>query len=249
MLRNSMMIALLLISSWVGAQPQSLPANTDEILMTPILHATFVLQWNDITIYLDPYGGAERFAHFPDADLILITHVHGDHLNRETLEKLDLKRTQLVAPESVIEQVRDLSFAGVHMLHNGDSKELLGIGIEAVPMYNLPETPDSRHPKGKGNGYVLTVGGERLYVSGDTEDIPEMRKLKDIDYAFICMNLPYTMDVEAAASAVVDFKPKVMFPFHYRGGGGIYSDVVRFKELVQTGAPSVDVRILDWYPE
>ncbi len=249
MLRKATIFFGVILSFSLTAQPQILPAEQSEIIMTPILHATMVLQWNGVTVYLDPYGGADRFADFPNADLILITHVHGDHLNHETLVGLDLSKTELMAPESVAEKLGDITFGVVHTMANDEQITSREIGIKAVPMYNLPETNDSRHPKGKGNGYVLTMGGKRLYISGDTEDIPEMRSLHDIDYAFVCMNLPYTMDVEAAASAVIDFKPKVVFPFHFRGGGGIYSDVAKFKELVEAQSPAVEVKILNWYPD
>ena len=132
------------------------------------------------------------------------------------------------------------------MLNNGSSMDWQGITIEAIPMYNLPETDDSRHPKGRGNGYVLTLGGKKLYISGDTEDISEMRSLKGIDVAFVCMNLPYTMDINQAASAVLEFKPKVVYPYHYRGQGGL-SDVDQFKKLVNTGDKKIEVRLAKWY--
>ena len=249
MLRKVLVLFFSLQVALSFAQPQTFTSTQGDITMTPILHATMVLEWNGVTIYADPYGGADRFADFTPADIVLITHVHGDHLNHETLAGLDLSKAQLIAPQSVVNELGEITFNKVNVLANGETVQLLGLGVEAVPMYNLPETPESRHPKGKGNGYVLAMGGNHIYISGDTEDVLEMRKLKNIDYAFVCMNLPYTMDVQAAAAAVIDFKPKVVFPFHYRGGGGIYSDVVTFKKLVNQGAPDVEVRILDWYPE
>ena len=123
----------------------------------------------------------------------------------------------------------------------------MGLNIKAIPMYNLPESADSRHTKGRGNGYIVNFGGKNVYLSGDTSDIPEMRNLKGIDVAFVCMNLPYTMDVDAAASAVIDFKPGIVYPYHYRGQGGL-NDVDKFKELVNKGASKVDVRLRQWYP-
>jgi L-ascorbate metabolism protein UlaG (beta-lactamase superfamily) len=114
-------------------------------------------------------------------------------------------------------------------------------------MYNLPETEDSRHPKGRGNGYVINLGGKSVYFSGDTEDIPEMRSLKNIDIAFVCMNLPFTMDVEQAAHAVLAFKPKIVYPYHYRGQNGL-SDVEIFKKAVNAGNNKIDVRLRNWYP-
>lgn len=244
-------LLILLTSLWSSAQTDQLSTNKGgDITLTPILHATMVLQWNGKTIYMDPYGGAERFANFPAPDLILITHIHGDHLNKETLKGLDLNNTELIAPQSVVDELgAEITFKKIHPLKNGEEIKRKGVKVMAVPMYNLPETADSRHPKGRGNGYVLNVGGKRLYISGDTEDIQEMRQLKDIDYAFVCMNLPYTMDINQAASAVLDFKPKVVYPFHFRGGSGKFSDVEKFKEMVNTGNPNIEVRLRDWYPE
>ena len=131
------------------------------------------------------------------------------------------------------------------VLANAESTSWRGVSIEAVPMYNLDPEKQSFHPRGRGNGYLLTFGDTRIYISGDTEDIPEMRGLDDIDAAFVCMNLPYTMDVDAAADAVLEFKPKVVFPYHYRGTDG-FSDLDEFKALVAKD-PTIEVRVLDWY--
>jgi L-ascorbate metabolism protein UlaG (beta-lactamase superfamily) len=129
------------------------------------------------------------------------------------------------------------------VLKNGDKTTQLTIGIEAIPMYNLPESATAMHTKGRGNGYVLTIGGKNIYISGDTSDIPEMRNLKNIDIAFVCMNLPFTMDVATAANAVLAFKPKAIYPYHYRG-----QDVNQFKALVNAGDKNIDVRLREWYP-
>jgi L-ascorbate metabolism protein UlaG (beta-lactamase superfamily) len=135
------------------------------------------------------------------------------------------------------------------VIGNGETTEQLGIGIEALPMYNLPEEdPDSRHTKGRGNGYLLSIGDKTIYISGDTEDIDEMRALEDIDVAFVCMNLPYTMSVEQAADAVLEFQPEVVYPFHYRGPDGL-SDVDKFKQIVEGENEDIEVRLRAWYPE
>ena len=134
------------------------------------------------------------------------------------------------------------------MLNNGKSTFQSGIAITAVAMYNLPETEDSKHSKGRGNGYLLEFGGKRVYISGDTEDIAEMRSLKNIDVAFVCMNLPYTMDINQAASAVLEFKPKIVYPYHYRGKDGL-SDTDTFKKLVKEGDAALEVRLRNWYAE
>jgi L-ascorbate metabolism protein UlaG (beta-lactamase superfamily) len=113
-------------------------------------------------------------------------------------------------------------------------------------MYNLPEDASSTHTKGRGNGYVLSFNSHFVYISGDTEDIPEMRELKNIDVAFVCMNLPYTMDISQAASAVIQFRPRIVYPYHYRGKEGL-SDTKAFAELVNKGDAEIEVRLRDWY--
>ncbi len=133
----------------------------------------------------------------------------------------------------------------MHILANGESFEEKGLKIEAVPAYNLTEDRRDFHPKGRDNGYVVNIGGKRIYIAGDTEDIPEMRELTNIDAAFVCMNLPYTMTVESAADSVLEFAPKIVYPYHYRGQGGM-SDLEAFKKAVAVN-PEIEVRLLDWY--
>lgn len=215
--------------------------------VTPISHATAVLQFEGKTIYIDPTGGKEAFEKFPIADLVLITDIHGDHMDVETLQSLDLSKATLVVPQAVAEKLPAAYTEQLVLLANGETKEIMDIRIEAIPMYNLREEALKFHEKGRGNGYVLTLGKERLYFSGDTEDIPEMRDLKNIDHAFVCMNLPYTMTVKSAADAVLDFKPKKVYPYHYRGTDGL-SDVGAFKQLVNSNNPDIEVIQLDWYP-
>ena len=201
------------------------------------------------TIFTDPYGGKAKFDGLADPDLILITDIHGDHLNSNTLKELNTSNTTFIVPQAVKDQMGEIDNKEIIVVGNGETKSWSGITIKAIPMYNLPETDDSRHPKGRGNGYVIGIGGVNFYVSGDTEDIPEMRSIKDIDYAFVCMNLPYTMDINQAADAVLEFKPKVVYPFHFRGGGGKFADVEAFKKLVNDGNPNIEVRLRDWYAE
>ncbi len=159
---------------------------------------------------------------------------------------MDLRKALIIAPQAVFDLLPVDLQKLCTVMANGALKEMMGIGIEAVPMYNMPDPNDPRHPKGRGNGYVLSMGGERIYISGDTEDVPEMRALKNIDVAFVCMNLPYTMTVDQAASGVLAFRPRVVYPYHYRGTDGL-SDVARFKLLVNSGDPSIEVRLVDWY--
>lgn len=238
-------------SSEYGAEvatPKAAAKKNAELKITPIEHATAVLEWNDIVIYVDPVGGSEAFEGQKKPDLILITDIHGDHLSVETLEALPTSKAKIIVPKAVADKMPDKFTPQLDILNNGDSKERYGITVEAIPMYNLREEALKFHEKGRGNGYVLNMGGERIYFSGDTEDIPEMRALENIDKAFICMNLPYTMTEESAASAVLDFKPKQVYPYHYRGKPDV-SDVAKFKKIVNSGDSEIEVVQLDWYPK
>lgn len=213
-----------------------------KLSIQPIQHATFAIRWGGKLMVVDPVGPVKQFQPLGAPDLILLTDIHGDHLSKETLEALARPQTKLVAPPSVVEQLPGNLKERTTTLGNGAKQQVDEIGIEAIPAYNV--TPDRQkfHAKGRGNGYVLTLGEKRVYISGDTEPVPEMLGLRDIDVAFVCMNLPYTMTVEQAADAVRVFKPKIVYPYHYRG-----SDLEKFKQLLSS-EPGIDVRIRDWYP-
>jgi L-ascorbate metabolism protein UlaG (beta-lactamase superfamily) len=212
-----------------------------DLIIHPVNHASLVLGWKDVTIYVDPVGGEQRFARLPRPNLVLLTDIHGDHLHAATLKAVTTGTAQIIAPQAVLDLLPPDLKTRTKVLKNGDTASLLGLTIEAIPMYNLTPERLQFHSKGRGNGYVISLGGKRVYLSGDTEDIPEMRGLKDIDVAFVCMNLPYTMTVEQAAQAVRAFRPKIVYPYHYRG-----SDLAKFKKLVGEDL-SIDVRLRDWY--
>ena len=188
---------------------------------------------------LDLFAGlAQRQIKLDEIQQVIITHAHGDHFDAESLAAI-AGSAPLVVTEEVMGKLPEALKAQATMLKNGDSGTIDGIPVTAVPAYNI--TPDrlDKHPQGVGNGYVLSFGDKRVYVAGDTEDTPEMRALTGIDVAFLPMNLPYTMDVEQAADAVKAFKPKIVYPYHYRS-----SDIEKFKELVGAAA---EVRLVDWY--
>ncbi len=233
------------VGASAGAQTLSgdkIPTSTGgDLVIHPINHATFAMAWDGNTIYVDPVGGAEAFAGIPAPDIVLLTDIHGDHLNAATLTAVVGASTAIVAPAAVAEQLPDTLRGRTTVLANGEARSVGGISIEAVPMYNT--TPDRlQYPtKGRGNGYVVSLGGKRVYISGDTEDIPEMRALENIDVAFVCFNLPYTMTEEQAASAVREFAPKIVYPYHYRG-----SDLDKFKRLVGSDK-DIEVRVGNWY--
>lgn len=243
-------LLLVVVSNITWAQratPDQLKTKKGVISIQPILHGTAALTWNEKTIYVDPYGGAKAFLGISNPDLILITDIHGDHMNVETLESLETSKAIIIAPQAVADQLPAALKTKTTVIGNGEKTEQLGITIAAIPMYNLPEDPESRHTKGRGNGYILTIEDKKIYFSGDTEDIPEMRSLKNIDVAFVCMNLPFTMNIDQASSAVLEFKPKIVYPYHYRGQGGL-NDVEGFKNLVNSKNQKIEVRLRNWYP-
>lgn len=240
---------LLLTNKFNNKEPETmnnLPNANIEV--TPIEHATMVLKWNGKVIYTDPVGGASLFAGKPDPDIILLTDIHGDHLDVEALKAIVKDKTLIIAPRAVMDKMPEELKAKVLVMNNGETVNKIGFKIEAIPMYNLPESAESYHTKGRGNGYVIAKDDTRVYISGDTAGIPEMRNLKDIDMAFIAMNLPYTMSVEEAADVVLQFKPKKIYPYHYRIPEG-FSDITKFKEIVNSKNNEIEVVQLLWYPK
>ncbi|HMI01228.1 MAG TPA: MBL fold metallo-hydrolase [Pedobacter sp.] len=216
-----------------------------ELTIQPVTHATLVLTFKNKNIYVDPTGGTDAFKGLGAPDIILVTDIHGDHFDLKTIEAINTNKATLVVPQAVADKLpASYDKEKLVILKNGDKTTQAGISITAFPMYNLPDAENaSYHTKGRGNGYVLTIGGKNVYISGDTADTPEMRALKNIDIAFVCMNLPYTMDVNGAAQGVLAFKPKVVYPYPYKG-----QDVKIFKVLVNTGDKNIDVRLREWYP-
>jgi len=228
------------------ATPDVLTTKLGPLSIQPIQHASLILTVNNKVIYVDPAGGAANYRGMAAPDLILITDIHGDHFDTATLAKVATSNTTLIVPQVVADKLPS-SYTKVVVLRNDDITTKSDIMIRAIPMYNLPESATAMHTKGRGNGYVLGIGGKRIYLSGDTQGIPEMRSLKDIDVAFVCMNLPYTMDIPEAVDAVLAFKPKIVYPYHYRGRGGL-SDVNAFKTQVEAGNKNIEVRLRNWYP-
>jgi L-ascorbate metabolism protein UlaG (beta-lactamase superfamily) len=222
-----------------SASPQTFSTSAGPVKITPLYHASTLIEAGGKVIYLDPAKPA-KLGDLPKADLILITDIHPDHMDPASISTISKPGTEIIAAPAVTQTVTNAT-----PLANGESKSWQGWTIEAVPAYNLKRGPEPGklfHDKGRGNGYVLTYGGMRFYFSGDTEGVPEMRALKNIDVAFVCMNLPYTMPPDEAAAAVKAFHPKIVIPYHYRG-----SDLAVFKKgLEGTG---IEVRLLDWYPQ
>jgi L-ascorbate metabolism protein UlaG (beta-lactamase superfamily) len=234
----------ILIAQAQLASADFIPLKDGNLSIQPVKHASLVLNYKQKNIYVDPSGGADLFKGLGNPDVIIITDIHGDHFDLNTLKALQTSKAVFVVPKAVADKIpAELYKEKLVILNNGDKASVGDIEVAAIPMYNLPEAPDAFHTKGRGNGYVLTIGDKRIYISGDTEDIPEMRALKDIDVAFVCMNLPYTMEPKQAASAVLDFSPTIVYPYHYRG-----QSTNDFKQLVDAGGKPIDVRLKEWYP-
>jgi L-ascorbate metabolism protein UlaG (beta-lactamase superfamily) len=194
-------------------QRDVLQTSAGSLEMTFLGHGTLMFSLGGTIIHVDPYGRVADYAALPQGDLVLITHEHGDHLDPEALAAVRGEDTTVVLTRACAEQVK-----GGVVMRNGDTKTLAGIEIEAVPAYNIAhKRPNGQpfHPKGRGNGYVLTFGDTRVYVAGDTEDIPEMAALEDINCAFLPMNLPYTMSPDMVAKAARSFGPRIVYPYHY----------------------------------
>jgi L-ascorbate metabolism protein UlaG (beta-lactamase superfamily) len=227
--------------------PDVVSTKMGALTIQPLVHASLVLSLPHLTIYADPTGGAANYTGLQAPGIILVTDIHGDHFDPKTLAAVVTPNTILVVPRVVADKLPDSLKGHLVVLANGEHTTQSGVTVEAIPMYNLPESPTAMHTKGRGNGYVLGIGGKNIYLSGDTQGIPEMRALKDIDVAFVCMNLPYTMNVDEAADAVLAFRPHVVYPYHYRGQGG-FSDVNAFKARVESGDKNIEVRLRNWYP-
>ena len=245
--RLSLCALLVLLGSMsFGTPAQAAPPDKADVIqtsggelrITPINHASLMLQWGGKVIHVDPASQGD-YTGLPQADLILVTDVHGDHQDRAMIDKLKKPATIVVAPPAVAKTITE-----AQTISNGEKKTVAGIQIEAVPMYNLVRGPQPGalyHDKGRGNGYILTLGGKRVYISGDTECTPEMKALKNIDVAFLCMNQPYTMPPGEAADCAKAFRPKIVYPYHSKG-----SNVQEFADALKS-TPGVEVRIRKWY--
>jgi L-ascorbate metabolism protein UlaG (beta-lactamase superfamily) len=236
-----------LTNQHIAMTAMSQKTTSTALQIAPISHATAVLTFNNEVVYIDPTGGAAAFSEFAKPTYVVITDIHGDHMDTKTLENLELTTTTIIAPKAVAERITTIKALDIIVIANGEELSFTSFDLEAIPMYNLREEALKFHAKGRGNGYVFTINKERVYFSGDTEGIPEMRTLKNIDKAFVCMNLPYTMGIESAANAVLAFRPKQVFPYHYRGPDGL-SAVAKFKEIVNKNDAAIEVVQWNWYP-
>ncbi|MEK6754541.1 MAG: MBL fold metallo-hydrolase [Bacteroidota bacterium] len=219
-MKRSMLILLLVAVAAAGSifgqtkfETDTLQTREGNLEITFLGHGSLMLAFKGKVIYLDPVSRYADFSQMPKADLILITHEHGDHLDSAAVERIRLEKTKLICTEACARKLR-----GGFVLKNGEVRVIDGTKIEAVPAYNIVHMRSEGvpfHPQGSGNGYVVTLGGKRIYVAGDTENVPEMSELGAIDCAFLPMNLPYTMTPEMVAEAARRIKPKILYPYHF----------------------------------
>ena len=214
----------------------TLATSAGDVIIHPVAHASLALISGAHVIYVDP--AKESFAGLPAPTGVLITHAHGDHFDPDSLVKL-AGNAQIVTTEEVMGKMPDSLKGQTKVLKNGESGMIDGLPVTAVAAYNTSPDKAKYHPQGVGNGYVVSFGDKKIYMAGDTEETPEMDALTGIDVAFLPMNLPYTMTEEQAAAAVKAFKPKVVYPYHYKG-----TDPHKLVDLVGGAA---EIRVLDWY--
>lgn len=192
-----------------------IPTSAGDVAITFIGHGSLMMEFNGKIIHVDPYGDLADYSQFPKADIVLVTHEHGDHLDLKALKNVRTEKTIVVLTELCAAQVAPQD--GI-VMHNGETREVGGLTVNAVPAYNIVnKRADGSpfHPKGTGNGYIVTFGDTRIYIAGDTENIPEMKDLQNISIAFLPMNLPYTMTPEMVADAVRAFRPRILYPYHF----------------------------------
>ncbi len=209
--------------------------NTGEIKLTFIGHGTLMIEAAGKVIHIDPWSQLADYNNLPKADMLLITHEHQDHLDSKAIEQIRKESTTIIYTEAIGNQRDDGK-----VFKNSDTQLIDDIKIEAVPAYNIVHKRDDKnpyHPAGQGNGYLLTIDGKRIYIAGDTENVPELKQLKDIDIAFLPMNLPYTMTPEMAADLALAIKPRILYPYHFGD-----TDTSNLIELLKA-APEIEVRI------
>lgn len=221
-------------------QSDIIKTNNGDIGLYFIGHGTLMFTYNDMTIHIDPVSREHDYSKLPDGDLILITHQHGDHLDASALDEIVTDETFTIMTQQCVDNLED-SYGAI-VMNNGDSKEILGMKIKAYPAYNTKHLRNSGqpyHPKGMGNAYVLSLGDTNILIGGDTENVPELKVLKEINIAFLPMNLPYTMTPEMVADLALAIKPQILYPYHYGR-----TDTQRLLDLMRDH-PEIEVRIRD----
>ncbi len=234
---HKLIIALMLVltmTAFADFETDTFPTSKGDLAITFVGHGTLYFEWNDQVVHVDPWSRLADYSTLPKANVVLVTHQHGDHLDPDAIKAVSTENTTVILTKACTDK------ANGTVMENGDSQEVNGITITAVPAYNIKNTRDNGqpfHPKGEGNGYVITFGDKSVYVAGDTENVPEMSKLKGkVDIAFIPMNLPYTMTPEMAADAAEKVSPDILYPYHYGD-----TDVQKLVDLLKD--QDIEIRI------
>lgn len=243
MKKNVCFVSLVLaISFLVGAgggdfKSDVVKTSQGDLTITCLGHASLMFQFQEKVIYVDPFSRVADYSKLPKADLILVSHEHGDHLDAAAIDAVKKEDTKIILPQKAAQKLG----YGMVMV-NGDVRTVLGLEIEAVPAYNMVHKRDNGqpfHPKGEGNGYIITFGDKRVYVAGDTENTPEMKKLKNIAIAFLPINLPYTMDEKMVKDAVTAFKPAILYPYHFHFGQSRLAEL----EVLMKDVTGIELRL------
>lgn len=240
-------LAILIVGLSVAIAADTFPATGGNIELTPMTHAHVQIEFGGKVIHVDPTSESALATAKP-ADIILVTDIHGDHMDPKAIDMIKKPSTIYVAPSALAGK-----FPGTtEIMANGETRTIGGVSVQAVGAYNLTRGPAAGqlfHTKGRGNGYVLTLGGKRIFISGDTECVPEIKALRNIDVAFLPMNLPYTMPPSEAADCAKAFKPAVVYPYHYRGMGGPTPEQNQQAFVADMkGTAGVEVRTPNFYP-
>jgi L-ascorbate metabolism protein UlaG (beta-lactamase superfamily) len=221
----------------IAPAADTIETSEGDLVIKCVGHASLMMEFKGMVIHIDPFSRAGDYTKFPKGDLVLCTHHHGDHLDLGAIESIKKEGTIIVLTELGSKKLSD----GL-IMKNGDVKTVKGLKIEAVPAYNIKHQRSEGkpyHPKGEGNGYVVTFGDKRVYIAGDTENIPEMKNLGAIDVAFLPVNTPYTMDGEMAKAAALSFKPKIVYPYHFQFG---QSQLEQFQTLMKN-VEGIEIRV------
>ncbi len=231
------LLAIFTLSTITSAQKthqvDTISTSSGNLAITFIGHGSLMFYYDNLIIHIDPYSKMADYSTLPDADLVFITHDHQDHLDTTALNLIRKKGTTVIGPQS-IEEVSDAIF-----IKNNESKVFKGVSVKAVPAYNIVNKREDGkpfHPKGEGNGYIFSLGDKKIYIAGDTENIPEMKQFKEIDIAFLPVNLPYTMTPEMASDAAKVIQPKILYPYHFGD-----TDISRLTKLLK--AEDIEVRV------
>ena len=223
---------------------------SDQIRIFQVYHSSIVIEWKGKTIYIDPTGDPAIFQSYPAPDLVLVTDANAEHFDIDTLKGINLKSAELVAPEAVFNLINhEINIKNYRILNHGESLKWHKIRVEAIPAIRQDDKEDENSVIHEGNGYLVGIRNKRIYISGETEKLPAKSKLKNIDIAFICLKAKNKENIQHKADAVLDFKPRVVYPYLCPEMQESVDNAIKFKSLIHEKNEQIEVRIRDWYSE